>query len=124
MPPRYRVTTSQRNSSLVAHSFSMAAMVDFCTSLNLSAATSFVASCTFLVTSVISASWFSSMPGQRASSAVVFAKKPSRLKSFFMLPERFSMQLRAQWWLVITRPSAETTDALQPPAMRTDERRT
>ncbi len=33
------------------------------------------------------------------------------------------MQLCAQWWLVITRPSGETKLPEQPPARRTEERR-
>src|SRR6267154_879741 len=31
------------------------------------------------------------------------------------------MQLWAQWWLVITRPSGETNEPEQPPASRTEE---
>ena len=31
------------------------------------------------------------------------------------------MQLCAQWWLVITRPSGDTNDPEQPPASRTEE---
>src|SRR5438045_9775651 len=31
------------------------------------------------------------------------------------------MQLCAQWWLVITRPSGETNEPEQPPASRTEE---
>ncbi len=34
------------------------------------------------------------------------------------------MQLRAQWWLVITRPWDDTSEAEQPPAMRTEAMRT
>ena len=34
------------------------------------------------------------------------------------------MQERAQWWLVMTRPSPETNEAEQPPPYRTAESRT
>jgi hypothetical protein len=75
------------------------------------------------VTSEISTSWLISMSGHFTSSFWVFAKKPSLMKSFFLV-DSCSMHSCEQWWFVITRPSGETTLALQPPAMRTEASRT
>ena len=43
------------------------------------------------------------------------------MKFFFAL-ESWARHAAAQWWLVITRPSRETNDAEQPPAMRAEAR--
>mmetsp|Transcript_6205 Transcript_6205/g.25083 ORF Transcript_6205/g.25083 Transcript_6205/m.25083 type:complete len:358 (+) Transcript_6205:2806-3879(+) len=69
----------------------------------------------------MASSRLTSIAGQTSSSARVLARKPCLTRSASGV-DTCSTHPTAQWWLVSTRPSGDTKEAEQPPAIRAEPR--